>query len=79
MDIDGLIGQTAKRFGISPDACRAEMQLALDEAWAATWRPGNIRAQVAWQRMFPAGKPSLEEFIQGVAASIRGAPLDTFW
>ena len=67
-----VIRRTAQQFGMSTADCRAEMQLALDEAWAAAWQPGNIRAQAEWQRLFPGGqKPTLEEFIDGVAAALR--------
>ena len=43
---------------------RKGIQEALDEAWSEAWAPGNIHAQVKWQRLFPGGKkPTVEECI----------------
>lgn len=56
MDLDGIIREVARRYGVSPEEVRREMQAALD----LTWRNGP----------FPNGKPSLEEFVVTLARSI---------
>lgn len=51
---------------------RHDMQETLDAAWAETWTPGNIRAQVKWQQLFPGcQKPTLEEFIICIAQEVK--------
>lgn len=58
------IRSIAQEEGMQPQEVRQSMQEALDAAWAAGRTPGNIRAQLAWQRLFPGNrKPSLAEFI----------------
>lgn len=43
---------------------RRAMQEALDAAWSTAWTPGNLSAQVQWQRLFPGPrKPTVEELI----------------
>ena len=43
---------------------RQAIQDALDAAWSAAWAPGNLSAQIQWQRLFPGPrKPTAEELI----------------
>lgn len=54
----------AAKEGCSMGHIRQSIQECIDEAWNKAWTPGNIRAQVQWQQLFPGGmKPSVEEFI----------------
>ena len=63
-----IIHAVALKENQSVEHVRKEMQEALDAAWEAAWAPGNIRGQVAWQRLFPGGrKPTVEEFIIGIS------------
>lgn len=50
---------TAQQFGVSRQQCRADMQAAIDEAWATA----DPAAQAEQQHLFPAGKPTVEEFL----------------
>lgn len=54
-----VIRQTARIQGVTPTQCRREMQEAIDAAWA-TADPAIMAAQL---RLFPSGKPEIEEFI----------------
>ena len=66
-----IIELVAKSNGKPAHEVRDAMQEALDAAWEAAWTPGNIHAQVAWQRLFlDAQKPTLEEFIHVLAQQI---------
>ena len=50
--------------GCSIAEIRSGIQECIDAAWDQVWTPGNIQAQVKWQRMFPGcKKPSIDEFI----------------
>ena len=61
----------AERGHCSPEEIRFAIQEALDAAWAAAWTPGNLTAQVVWQRLFPgAQKPTVEEFIIAISRQI---------
>ena len=63
----------AEREHCSPEDVRFAIQEALDAAWAVAWAPGNLRAQIAWQCLFPgARKPTVEEFIVRMAHSQKG-------
>lgn len=54
----------AEKEGKTLEEVRQAMQEAIDTAWSDAWRPGNIRAQAEWQRLFwGATRPSVEEFI----------------
>ena len=54
----------AAQKGCSVTHVRRSIQECIDDAWNRTWSPGNIRAQVNWQRLFPGGeKPTVEQFI----------------
>lgn len=56
--------RAAIQRGIPYKEVRKDIQETLDEAWNETWAPGNLLAQVKWQRLFPgARKPTVEEFI----------------
>ena len=47
---------------------RQDIQVSIDDAWNRAWTPGNIEAQVNWQRIFPGGKkPTVEQFIVAMA------------
>lgn len=53
------IRATGRHFGISPAQSRAEMQQAIDVAWATA----DPDAQAYQKQLFPGGKPTVEEFI----------------
>lgn len=55
------IRTTARRFGISPAQSRADMQQAIDVGWERS--QNDPEAKAYWQQLFPAGKPTVEEFI----------------
>lgn len=61
------IRETARKFGITPEQCKADMQAAIDEGW----RTEDPAARAYWAELFPGGrKPSLEEFICRVAKEV---------
>ena len=69
--VAAVIQTIADRENKTPEEIRQAMQEALDATWAAAWTPGNIRAQLQWQRLFPGGrKPSVEEFIAVTAGAL---------
>ena len=58
--------------GCSIEEIRNAIQESIDDAWNRAWTPGNLRAQVTWQQMFPGGrKPTVEEFIIAVATELK--------
>ena len=57
--------------GCSIAQIRNTIQSCIDYAWDQAWTPGNLQAQVNWQRIFPGGrKPTVEQFIIGMAQYI---------
>lgn len=61
----------AVQEGCSMKHVRQEIQTSIDYAWNQAWTPGNIKAQVRWQRLFPGGKkPTVEEFIIAVSRNL---------
>ena len=63
---------TARQQNKPAAEIRQAFQEALDTAWSETWSPGNIQAQVKWQQLFHgARKPSVEEFIIGLATELK--------
>lgn len=70
--VQNIISAIAQKENKSPEEIRHAMQEAIDAAWATAWTPGNIYAQVRWQQLFPcAQKPTVEEFIIGMASAIQ--------
>lgn len=65
-----VIQTLAARENKTPEEIRQAMREALDAAWAAAWAPGNIHAQLEWQRLFGARKPSVEEFSSVVSNEV---------
>lgn len=64
------IRETARRFGITPEQCRADMQEAIDEAWANS--RSDPESKEKWAEYFPAGKkPSVEEFMMVLSEKIK--------
>lgn len=61
-----IIRRLARRDGLSPADVKTSMQEAIDEAWASD-NPEVIAAQL---RRFPAGKPTVEEFISALAREV---------
>lgn len=53
------IRATARKTGTTPKQCLADMQEAIDAAWATT----DPAAKAYQEQLFPAGKPTVEEFI----------------
>ena len=50
---------------------KQSIQECINEAWAVSWTPGNIHAQVHWQKLFPGGKkPTVEQFIVGITRQL---------
>ena len=69
--VQATICKIAIQERTTPKRVRSAMQEALDEAWSTAWTPGNLHAQVAWQRLFPGGhKPSLEEAICSISGVV---------
>lgn len=67
--VQNIINQIAWKQGVAPDAVRASMQEALDEAWKRSLKEPATRA--TWKIYFPANeKPSLEEFISRIALAV---------
>ena len=61
----------AAKEGCSVKDIRQSIQASIDDAWNRAWTPGNLQAQVTWQRIFPGGrKPTVEEFIIAMAHNI---------
>jgi len=61
-----LLEQIAKQYGVSVFEVKTDMQKALDEAWNIT--DEKIKAEQV--KLFPNGKPSLEEFIAEMVVKI---------
>lgn len=62
------IRETARRFGITPEQCKADMQAAIDEGW----RTEDPAARAYWAELFPDGrKPTVEEFIVRLAGELQ--------
>lgn len=62
----------AQKYGQPVEHVRREVQAAIDAAWDQAWQPGNLQAQVEWQRRFPGGcKPSLEQFLITMGQQLR--------
>ena len=68
--VTAVIQTIADRENKTPGEIRQAMQEALDAAWTAAWTPGNVHAQVQWQRLFGARKPPVEEFIAVTAGYV---------
>ena len=61
----------AAQEGCSMAHIRRSIQACIDAAWNNVWTPGNLKAQVRWQRLFPGGKkPTVEEFIIAVSRNL---------
>lgn len=61
----------AAQQGCSVADIRGAIQASIDDAWNNAWMPGNLHAQIQWQRMFPGGKkPSVEQFIVVMARKL---------
>ena len=69
--VDEIIRTIAREEGVAPEVIRQSMQEALDAAWTAGHARGNLRAQLAWQSLFPGNrKPSLAEFLVRMADEV---------
>ena len=66
-----IIRQVAAKEGVSVEAVRQQMQIAIQEAFEKRYEPGNV----AFIRQFGDRCPSVEEFILTAAASV-DAPED---
>lgn len=65
-----VIRYVARLEGKTEKQVRQSMQEALDDAWNTAWQPGNIRAQLRWQQLFPGPrKPTVEEFIVRISGT----------
>ena len=62
------IRATGRHFGVSPAQSRAEMQAAIDAGWENS--RSDPAAKAYWQQLFPAGKPTVEEFIAVLSAKV---------
>ncbi len=62
--INRIIQQIADQEGIRAEEVRLAMQASIDEAWATA----DPAAQARQHQLFPAGKPTVEDFL---ARSIR--------
>lgn len=69
-----VIWKVALDAGKTPAEVKRDMQEALDIAWRGAWEPGNLQAQVEWQRRFLGGrKPSLETFLIELGKQLRSS------
>ena len=69
--VQHTLSMIAAKEGCSVAHIRRSIQASIDEAWNRSWVPGNINAQVNWQRLFPGGnKPTVEEFIAVISKKI---------
>lgn len=57
----------AIQSGQSWRAVRRVIRAEIDRAWEEAWTPGNLRAQLNWQQVFGAEKPTVDQFIVGLA------------
>ena len=70
--IKATLGVIAAQEGCSVAHIRKEIQASIDDAWENTGTPGNLQAQLSWQRLFPGGKkPTVEEFIAAASRSLQ--------
>ena len=65
--LDGLLEQIAAQNGVSVDDVAREMQSTID----ATWNNPDPTARESQRKLFPNGKPSIDEFILVVARQIK--------
>ena len=69
--IEKTLSIIAAQEGRSVAHIRRSIQASIDDAWNRSWVPGNIKAQAAWQILFPGGKkPTVEEFIAVMSKKI---------
>jgi hypothetical protein len=59
-NIKSILKKIAKTEGVSPKKVREEMQKAIDMAWHSE-NEEEMRHQ---KRLFPSGKPTIEEFLR---------------
>ena len=70
------IRATSRHFGVSPAQSRAEMQQAIDIGWERS--QNDPAAKAYWQQLFPAGKPTVEEFIAVLGNRVRNGNQSDF-
>ena len=62
-----IIKKTAKLHGTTTEQCRVDMQEVIDAAWSSA----DPAARARQNELFPNGKPTVEEFLNRVAAEIK--------
>lgn len=63
--VQNMISWLAKREGCSPAEIRSEIQKSIDAAWDNSRDDTEVKAR--WAQLFPAGKPTLEQFVVRIA------------
>lgn len=59
-----VIYDLSRSHGVSMLQAYYIIQRAIQRSWDAAWIPGNIRAQMDWQQLFPGDRcPTVAEFI----------------
>ena len=62
-----LLEEIAKQYGVSIFEVKAEMEKAIDEAW----NNADETARAEQRKLFPNGKPTIEEFIVEMAKKVQ--------
>ena len=65
-DSDNIFEQVAAKHGISVEEVVRDMQETLDAAWDST----DEATREKQRKLFPNGKPSIEEFIRTMAKQV---------
>ena len=62
-EFDSVIDQIAKLYSISKLTCEEDMQEVID----IMWQSGNEKSKAKMAKLFPNGKPNVEEFVRAIA------------
>lgn len=62
-----LLEEIAKQYGVSMSEVRADMEKLIDEAWDNA----DETARAEQRKLFPNGKPTIEEFIVEMAKKVQ--------
>ena len=62
-EFDSVIDQIAKLYSISKLNCEEDMQEVID----MMWQSGDEKSKAKRDKLFPNGKPNVEEFVRTIA------------
>ena len=62
-EFDSVIDQIAKLYSISKLNCEEDMQEVID----MIWQSGDEKGKAKRNKLFPNGKPDVEEFVRTIA------------